>query len=98
MANPPGRTWLRRLEFLGGQVLTEPDNQALTLPAGTTAVELDMEGAEGYYAINQTGASAGSHGYVPAEGARFIGPLTNLRTVHVHATGATVHVLYFREG
>jgi len=79
-------------------VLTNPDNDALTLPAGTTAVSLEPEGDVCYYAINQTGAGTGSHGYIADGGQRTIGPLINFHSMHVHATGATVHVQYFREG
>ena len=93
------RVELRQWEHLGGQVLEEPDNDALTLPAGTTCVSLEPEGDVCYYAINQSGAGTGSHGYVADGGQRTIGPLINLNTMHIHAPGATrVHVQYFREG
>ena len=93
------RVELRQWEHLGGQVFAAPTNQALTLPAGCTAVSLEPEGGLCYYAVNQTGAAAGSHGYVADGGQRTIGALINLTSMHIHAPAATrVHVQYFREG
>jgi len=91
------RVELRYWEFLGGEVLTNPDNEALTLPEGCIIVEIDSEDDVCYYAINQGGAAAGSHGFVPSNGGRILGPIANLNTMHVHAPTATVHVMYFRE-
>jgi hypothetical protein len=89
---------LRQWEHLDGQVFAAPTNQALTLPAGTTAVSIESEGGVCYYAINHTGAGVNSHGYMPDGGQRSIGSIANLNTMHVHAPAATrVHVQYFRE-
>lgn len=99
MANPPGRTYLRQWHFLGGELVITPlGSVQLTLPAGTTVVSIDAEDAEAYYAINRTGANTNSHGYVPAEGSRVIGPVANLQSVHVYgAAGAVLHITYYRE-
>jgi len=92
------RVELRQWEHLGGQTLAAPDNDALTLEPGTTVVSLEPEGDVCYYAINQTGAGTGSHGYVPDGGLRVCGPYVNLNAMHIHAPGATrVHVQYMRE-
>jgi len=92
------RVELRQWEHLGGEVLAAPDNDALTLPAGTTTVSIEPEGGLCYYAVNHTGAGVNSHGYVADGGQRTIGSLANLTTMHVHAPAATrVHVQYFRE-
>ena len=94
------RVELRQWEHLGGELVITPlGSTALTLPAGTTVVSIDAEDAEAYYAVNRTGANANSHGYVPAEGNRVIGPLINLQAVHVFcAAGGILHIQYFREG
>jgi len=97
MAGKSPEVQLRYLEFLGGEVLVNPDNEQLALPVDATCVEIDAEGGPAYYAINQTGAGTGSHGYVPEEGGRWLGPMSNLHRVDVHAPAATLHILYFKE-
>jgi len=92
------RVELRQWEYLDGQTVTAPTNFELTLPEAATALSLEPEGGACYYAINQTGAAASSHGYVADGGLRVLGPYVNLITVHIHGPQTSrVHIQYFRE-
>ena len=92
------RVELRQWEHLGGNFFYQPSNQELTLPAGTTVVSIEAQTGPCYYAVNQSGAAANSHGYVPTDGFRAIGPLINLSSFHIHSPAGNVHIQYFKEG
>lgn len=92
------RTQLVGWEYLGGQTLTNPTDQALTLPQSVSAIVISSETAACYYAINGAIASTISPGYIPTDGMQAIGPLSGgLTGVRVHGPTAVVHVQYFRE-
>lgn len=92
------RVQLPAWEYLGGETFTDPSDQALNIPSEASIIEIEAEDAECYYAINSATASANSPGYVPAEGGRIIGPLSNLVSLAVTgAAGSIVHVMYFKE-
>lgn len=94
------RSQLPAWEYLGGETLLDTDvsGQALNIPSEASIIEIEAEDAECYYAINSPVASANSPGYVPAEGGRVIGPLSNLASLTVRgAAGSIVHVMYFKE-
>jgi hypothetical protein len=51
-----------------------------------------------YYAINAAFAGLTSPGYVPADGAQVVGPLSNLNTLHIYGVaGSVAHIQFFRE-
>src|SRR5512139_256783 len=83
--------------YMDGVVLTNPNNQAVTVPSTATIVEIGAESAKCYYAVNSAIASAVSPGYVPSETVRTIGPIGNLTALCVHGTSSTVHIQFFRE-
>lgn len=83
--------------YISGTTITNPNNQAVVIPSEATIFEIDSEGAECYYAINNPICSTLSDGYVPSEGGRIIGPLSNLTTLRVHGTTAIVHIMFFKE-
>ena len=69
------------------------------LPSNCSIVEIDAETAAVYYAINDNAADATAHGYIPTDGARFIGPLAGRFTMSVWGTAAdaaVAHVQFFR--
>ena len=82
--------------YIGGETLTNPNNQALTLPSTVDTIVISMESGDGYYAINGA-ASTSSDGYIPENGFQSIGPVANLTSVNVHAPSGVVHVEYWRE-
>ena len=77
---PSNLTKITYWEFLGGEelVMSEVALTPATLPVMRPGFILEISAVGGYlrYAINGT-ASAVSHGYVPENGARIIGPLSN---------------------
>jgi hypothetical protein len=85
---------------LGGQTLTmDGSTQTLTLPSTCSIVEIDAETAAVYYQINGLAVDALAHGYVPRDGARFIGPLADEFTMTIWGTAAgaaVAHIQYFR--
>lgn len=92
---------LPRLWEQGGQTLTmDGTTQWLTLPSDCEYIQIEVETASVYYAINNNAASAAAHGYIPADGARFIGPMANMSSFSVWGTAAdtgVAHIMYFRE-
>lgn len=92
--------YLPRLLYVGGETITIEGQSTgdLTIPARANIVEIDAEGGEIYYQINGTPASPASYGYIPEDGARWIGPVQNLTGIGLYSTsGATAHVMYWRE-
>lgn len=92
-----GRAQLPAWYYLGGETLVNPDDDALTLPSTCSAVTISSEGGVCYYAINGAIAGTTSPGYIAEEGMQTIGPVANLTGIRVHATAATLHVMYWRE-
>ena len=95
------RVALGSVRLLGGEVITcDASDQAATLPSETSIVMIDARGGDVYYSINNPIASvAPGPGYVPMNGGRILGPLTepfNQFTVY-GLVGAFAHLQYFRE-
>lgn len=85
--------------YLGEETIT-PDSAsvAATLPSTATIFKIAAEGGGVYYTINHP-ASANSGGFVPQNMIDTVGPLGNLNSLQVYATGQVVaHLQYFREG
>lgn len=91
---------LGALQYLGGQTLTmDGTTQTLALPRDCSIVQIEAETAAIYYEINDNAAAATAHGYIPTDGARFIGPLAGRFTMSVWGVAAdagVAHVQYFR--
>ena len=88
-------------KFISGQKLDmEEANQYANLPASALAgliVEIDAVGGDIRYQINGV-ATANSHGFVPENGARIIGPLQNWATLGLFGVAAADACLtYYRE-
>jgi len=95
-----GEVTLPTWTYEGDESLVNPNNQALTIPANATIVEIGAEDGVCYFAFGGA-ASAASGGYMPDGGRELLGPLTAATLtggIRVHAPAATVHVLYFSEG
>lgn len=90
------RTQLPAWYYIGGEYLSNPDNQALTLPSTVDTIVVSMEDGAGYYAINGA-ASVASPGYIPQDGFQTIGPIANLTSVNIHSPSGIAHVQYWRE-
>ena len=83
----------------GTSVTCDGSSQSVPIPSTASIVEIRAETGAIYFAINHAGfASASSPGYVPADGAEIIGPLSNLDTLDVSGTAANVaHIMFFEE-
>lgn len=91
-----GRVQLPAWYYLGGETISAPDDEALTLPSTCSAITLSTESGACYYAINGM-ATALSGGYIPTDGMQTIGPIANLTSFHIHGPSASVHVMYWSE-
>lgn len=92
---------LPRLWEQGGVTLTmDGTTQWLVLPSDCEYVQIEVETASVYYEINDNANTAAAHGYIPADGARFIGPMANMASFSVWGTAAdagVAHIMFFRE-
>ena len=90
------RVQLPYWKYLGGQTITNPDGQALTIPSETTIVEIASEDGKCYWDFQI--ASVNSPGYVPSDGREIIGPSPDIvNGMWVHGASAIVHVTYWKE-
>lgn len=85
--------------FMGGDEITLDGANIDAVFPGPLAgmiVEIDAVGGDLRYEINGT-ATANSHGFVPENGARIIGPLQNWVSLGIFgAAGAVACVTFFR--
>jgi len=97
----PLQTQLPNWHYIGGDTFTldGTNAQQLNLPADATIVELRARSGEVYFEVNGVGASAGSPGYIPQDGAEIIGPLDNLGALWIFSATASAvcHYMFFRE-
>ena len=94
------QTQLPYLQFVGEETLTGlQGSTALTIPLDASCVEISAESGAVYWTFSAI-ASATSGGYIPEDGARWIGPMCRAdlqtRGIRVFSSG-TVHVMYFME-
>ena len=98
MAAPTDLTDIVWWNFQGGDEITFPQDQAITAvlpgPLAGLVVEIDAVGGDLRYQINGV-ANANSHGFVPENGARIIGPLQNWESLSIYAVAAVVACLTF---
>jgi hypothetical protein len=92
-----GEIGLNGWEFLEGTYLSYPSSYSVYCPSYSFAVILEVEYGKCYYEINGVSASPTSHGYIPEDGMRSIGPITNASSLYVHGPSAVVHMQYWRE-
>lgn len=87
-------------EPLGGETLTmDGTPQTLTIPSDASIVQIEVETAVLYYDVLSALASVNSHGFIPANGARVIGPLSRFGPMSIFGVGgggAIAHIQYFR--
>lgn len=83
--------------YLGGQTLSAPANAALTVPSEAEIITIAAETADCYFGINTAIAGLLSEGFVAQDTVQTVGPVANLTSARVHAPGAVVHVMYWRE-
>ena len=87
-------------EFLDGEELTMtelPLEPNLPQLRPGMIVSIDAVGGNLRYAINGV-ASAAAHGFVPENGARIIGPLSNWASLSLYGTaGVLACIAYYRE-
>ncbi|KKN49197.1 hypothetical protein LCGC14_0645380 [marine sediment metagenome] len=92
-------SYLPRWHYLGGERLELDEGPtAATLPEGTEIFEISAEGGNISYSINTLNANVNSSGWVPQNGGRIHGPLSNLTQLSLWgALGEIAHLLYYRE-
>ena len=92
--------WLPWFVYLGGHSLTLTDATSVEqpLPARCTGVEITAEGGVVYANVNAA-ASAGSPYFIAENACRPIGPLSNLRSLHLCSdnSGAIAHIAFYCE-
>lgn len=91
------RVQLPYWHYISGYTITNPDNQAVTIPSTATIVRIASENGDTYYAINAALAGATAPGHIATDEYQDIGPLGNLTTLYVHGTAAITHIQFFRE-
>lgn len=88
-----------KMDFLG-QAVSVPAgaSTAITVPTGATSAILTAEGGKGYFAINNTAASANSGGFLAENLNNVVPGIRNWSTLHVFAAvGVTIHVNFYKE-
>lgn len=91
------RVQLPHLCYLGGETITNPDNWKVPLPTVPTIVQVASEGGECFYAMNGNFAQHNSPGRIAQDAEQFIGPMSNMETLHIHAPAGIVHLQYWHE-
>ncbi len=91
-----GEVGIKEWEYLGGTYIANPDDQAVTYISGTEIIVLEVESGPCYYQINGSYADAASYGYVPQDGMRSIGPLSNLQGFHIHGPTCKAHIQFWK--
>lgn len=99
VAGPSDPVYVYPWRYMGGEVITPGAASAqITIPDTVNIVELQPNGADVYFAINDpTGATALSPGYVADGERKVIGPLANLNRLDVYMASNSVHIMFYRE-
>ena len=89
---------LKDWHYIGSEVIVANGQQQATIQGGATAFVLEARGGAVHYAVNGAGCTQ-NDSYCPEDGMRSVGVVSNLSSLWVWGSGATVyaHLQYWRK-